>query len=296
MPRAVVIVNPAARGGASREREMLQAFERLGRAVELHRTTAAGDAGRLATALLPQLETDATPLYVLGGDGTVMEAVNALVGRTVAVGILPGGTGNQLARVLGIPLQVRKAVRALARTRVERFDLGRLADGRHFSLTAGMGLDAAMIAGTSTASKRRFGTGAYVASAARAVWRAPTFAVQIDADGQRVEREAGLVMIANVASVMDGRFSLGPAVAHDDGWLNVALLAPRGVRDGLALALRLARRDFRPDPRMLFLRARAVTVVADRPVPVQADGELLHGNRLEAVVVPQSARFLAPSV
>jgi YegS/Rv2252/BmrU family lipid kinase len=294
MRRAVVIVNPAARGGASREHEILRAFSALGAQVDVHRTTGEGDAGRIATALRPKLVASAEPLYVLGGDGTVMEAVNALVGCPVPVGVLPGGTGNQLARLLRIPLHPQRAVRALARPRVELLDLGRLADGRHFALTAGMGLDAAMIAGTPTASKRRFGVAAYVASAARAVWSASSFGVEIVANGERVEREAGLVMIANVASVLDGRFSLGPEIAHDDGWLNVAVLSPRGLRDGLTLASRLARGDFRPDPRMLFIRTRAVQVTADRPVPMQADGELLPGATLDATVVPAAARFLAP--
>ena len=289
-----MIVNPAARGGASREREAIRAFAHVGVDVAVHRTTASGDAAQLALTLAPELEASAEPLYVLGGDGTVMEAVGALAGRSVPVGILPGGTGNQLARILGIPLDVRRAVRALSQPRIAVFDLGRLADGRYFALTAGMGLDAAMIARTSTAAKSRFGVAAYIASAAGAIWNAPTFSVRIEADGQHFEREAALVMIANVASVMDGRFALGPEVAHDDGWLNLALLSPRGVRDGLALAMRLARRDFRPDPRMLFLRARELRATADRPVPLQADGELLRGSSLAASVAPSAARFLAP--
>lgn len=296
MRRAVVIVNPVARGGRSRVREASAAFASIGVEVALHQTTGPGHATELALGLATELESSGESLYVLGGDGTVMEAVGALVGRSVPVGILPGGTGNQLARVLGIPLNVRRAVHALARPRVERFDLGRLAEGRHFAITAGMGLDAAMIARTSTAAKRRFGVAAYLVSAARATLRPPRFDVRIVADGRTIEREASVAMIANVGAVMNGRFALGPGVRHDDEWLNLALLAPRGVADGLVMATRLARSDFRPHAGMLFLRAREIRIECDVDVLVQADGELLGGRSLDARVVPAAVRFLAPAV
>lgn len=289
MSPPLLIVNPAARGGRSAEAEALAAFASLGVQVAVHRTNGPGDAGRIAAA-----KGQGPQLFVLGGDGTVMEVVSALVGRGISVGVLPGGTGNQLARQLGIPLQVRHAVAALAGAPSAPLDLGRLADGRHFALTAGFGLDAAMIRGASPALKRRFGVGAYFWSATRAVMALRPFAVRIEADGQRFEREAGLAMIANVGAVMGGRFGLGPGVRPDDGWLDVCVVSPRGLVDGLTLAARMARRDFRDDPRMFFIRARAVRLEVAAGIPAQADGELLPVTRLDARVVPGGAQFLAP--
>lgn len=287
---ALLIVNPAARGGRSAEGEALAAFAALGVAVELRRTGAAGDAARIATA-----EAHGPHVFVLGGDGTVMEVVSALVGRDIAVGVLPGGTGNQLARHLGIPLRVRRAVAALAGATHTQMDLGRLADGRHFALTAGFGLDAAMILGASSVLKRRIGVGAYFLSATRAVMGMRPFPVRIEADGKRFEREAGLAMVANVGAVMDGRFGLGPGVRPDDGWLDVCVVSPRGMADGAVLAARMARRDFRDDSRLFFVRAQHVCVDAPEGIPAQADGEMLALSRLDAHVVPGGARFLAPA-
>jgi YegS/Rv2252/BmrU family lipid kinase len=287
----LLIVNPAARGGRSAEAAALAEFGRSGFTPRLHRTTAPGHAAEIAAA-----HAGDGDVFVLGGDGTVMEVVGALVGRQNAVGVLPGGTGNQLARHLGIPLSVPRAVTALAHTRSVTLDLGRLADGRYFSLTAGIGLDAEMIAGTSLASKRRFGVGAYVASAARALPRMRPFLVRITADGQQFERSASLAMIANVGAIMDGSFGLGPGVTPDDGWLDLCVLSPLSVADGLRLAWRMARRDFRPDPQMLFVRAKFVRIEGIPGVPAQADGELLASSILEASVVPKAARFLAPGL
>jgi YegS/Rv2252/BmrU family lipid kinase len=288
--RALLIVNPAARGGRSAEVEALTAFGEIGVAVDVRRTTRAGDA-----ALFASQHQGSEPVYTLGGDGTVMEAVGALIGRDVPVGILPGGTGNQLARHFRIPLSVRRAVRALRGARVVPLDLGRLVDGPHFALTAGLGLDAALIAGATPASKRRFGVLAYVWSGANAVRVQKPFNVRVEADGQVFEREASLAMIANVGALLDGHFALGPGVTPDDGLLDLAIFSPRGALDGAHHAWRMVRRDFRADARMLFLRASHISVSAPDGVLAQADGELLKHSRIDATVVPGGARFLAPA-
>jgi diacylglycerol kinase (ATP) len=287
--RALLIVNPAARGGRSAEVEALTAFGEIGTAVDVRRTTRAGDAARFASE-----HTGSAPVFALGGDGTVMEAVGALVGRDVPVGVLPGGTGNQLARHFNIPLNVGKAVRALRAPRVVPLDLGRLANGTYFSLTAGLGLDAALIAGAKPAMKRRFGVLAYVWSGAHAVRTQKPFNVRVEADGQVFEREASLAMIANVGALLNGRFALGPGITPDDGLLDLAIHSSKGVVDGAVQALRMVRRDFRSDARTLFVRAQHIRISAPDGVPAQADGELLLHPTLDATAVPGAARFLAP--
>jgi diacylglycerol kinase family enzyme len=292
--RVVLIANPAARRGGSAEPRVRAALAARACELETHWTSGPGHAAHLARALAPASLVAGDMLCVLGGDGTVVEAAGALAGTGVPIGILPGGTGNQLARLLGLPLDPARTARVLLQGAgaTRTLDLGALDDGRWFALTAGVGMDAAMIGGASPAAKRRFGVAAYVRSALAAVLAARTFAVRVEADGQVYEREAGLAMIANVGAIMDGRFGLGPGVEPDDGWLDVCVLSPAGVADGVALAWRMARRDFRADPRMLFVRARHVRLTAPEGVPAQADGEMLASADLAARVVPGAACFL----
>lgn len=285
----LLIVNPAARGGRSAEAEAVAACRQNNIEPRVRRTTAAGHAAQLARE-----EAGDDDVLVLGGDGTVMEVVGALVGRRGAVGILPGGTGNQLARHWGIPLSVTRAVRSIASGEVQSMDLGRLSDGRYFSLTAGVGVDAEMIARASKESKRRFGVGAYVWSAATSLPSMRPFTVRVTADGQTFEREASLAMVANVGAVMGGQFGLGPGVTHDDGWLDLCVLSPRGLVDGVGLAWRMLRRDFRPHPQMLFVRAKQLRIEAPAGVAAQADGELLTEPVFDATVAPNAARFIVP--
>ncbi len=290
MSGPLLIVNPAARGGRSAERSAVRAFAARGLVPEVRRTAAVGDAARIA-----RQDPGDAPVYVLGGDGTVMEVVGALVGTGRAVGILPGGTGNQLARHLRIPLDVRRAVHALGGGGPQAIDLGRLADGRHFALTAGVGLDAALIAGASPRAKRWLGVGAYIVSGAGPVLAPRRFGIRAVADGRVIEREGALAMIANVGALMGGRLAFGPGIVPDDGWLDLCILSPRGVLDGLAIASRMVRHAFRDDRRMLCVRAREIEIVAPDGVPAQADGELLADSALRAVAVPRGAVLLAPA-
>jgi diacylglycerol kinase family enzyme len=102
---------------------------------------------------------------VFGGDGTTMKAAAALVGTDVALGVVPGGTGNLLAGNLRIPTHPVRAAKALVAGRARPLDLGRMerGDGMHyFAVACGAGYDARVMAGTSTLDKHRWRFAAYV--------------------------------------------------------------------------------------------------------------------------------------
>ncbi|MFI5210703.1 MAG: diacylglycerol/lipid kinase family protein, partial [Gemmatimonadales bacterium] len=143
MRRTLLISNPvAARTDPASEKAVLDVLRGGGWRVELARTTGHGDARRLAAeAVADGMEVVA----VLGGDGTTMQAASALVGTGVALGVIPGGTGNLLAGNLRIPTDPVAAARALLTAHTVRLDLGEVQrpDGPHFfGVMAGVGYDA----------------------------------------------------------------------------------------------------------------------------------------------------------
>ena len=235
-------------------------------------------------------------VFVLGGDGTVMEVVSALAGRGIPVGVLPGGTGNLIATALGLPRGVARAARALLRAGTRRFDLGRIDNGTYFAFAAGAGIDAAMVQSTSASSKRRFGQLAYTIVAARAALRRDAFDVVATIDGTEVRLRATLVMAANFGVLFGGLLHFGPEVAPDDGELTLCAFGPRNARDVFAIAWRLVRGDFRPHPAMHFARGRSIRLVCDPPQVVQADGDLVGTTPIQITVSPLAATFLVPTV
>lgn len=298
--RAVLIVNPAARRAARAEARALAAFAQSGVTCEVRRTTRPGHAAELAAAC-----GDPDAVFVLGGDGTAMEVVGALAGTGVLVGVLPGGTGNLVARTLGIPLDPARAVAALLGGAPALVDLGRVraesagasgrATWRHFAFAAGVGIDAHMIERTPASWKRRLGVLAYVLTAARAVLAGRPFAARIAVDGWEWHGAAAAVMVVNFGAVLGDLFHFGPGIRADDGLLDLCILAPRTPADAVRALARLARRDFRPDPALIYRAGRAFRIETAASRAVQADGELLGVTPLVVEVVPRAASLLVPA-
>jgi len=292
--RALLIANPAARRAARTRVAALNAFERAGVACDLVLTERAGHAAELARERCPAYDA----VFVLGGDGTAMDVAGALVGTGVPVGVLAGGTGNLLARAIGIPLDVVRAVPALLSGQRRRIDLGRLPDGRYFAIAAGVGIDARMVRDTPAWMKRRLGVLAYAITATRAalgaVIRRDFFRVRLTVDGAVYERPAAAAMIANFGAVLDDRITFGPGIQSDDGVLDACVYSPESLGDAIRIMWRLLRKDFRSDDCILHRHGRRIRIETDPANWAQADGELVGETPLEVEVVPLAALFLIP--
>ncbi|HEX6942157.1 MAG TPA: diacylglycerol kinase family protein [Gemmatimonadaceae bacterium] len=288
--RVLLVVNPKSRRGVRHRAAALRAFARAGVSVQEVVTEHPGHARDVLNARAEPWDA----VFVLGGDGTVMEVVGALAHSGTPVGVLPGGTGNLVAGVLGIPLGIRKAVNSLLTGELCSYDLGQLPDGRYFAYAAGVGADVAMVERTSHGRKRALGIVSYAITAARAAFGRELVHVTIDVDGKRIDAKAVLAMIANAGTFLGGRFAIGPDVKPDDGELDLCLFMPERWRDVVVLFWRVLRKDFRPHPLMTFARGRVFRISADPPVAVQADGDIVGRTPIEITVAPGAARFLKP--
>jgi len=285
------IVNPAARRAARLEALAHRGFRTAGIPYDVRRTESSGHADEIAR----QHAGDYEAVFVLGGDGTAIEVLDALAGTGKPVGILPGGTGNLVAHSLHIPHRVDRAVMALAAGSRATYDLGVLGDGRHFAFTAGAGLDARMIAETSTAAKRRLGVAAYIHRATVIALSPRPFHVRAEVEGELVEREALAVMVANLGTVFDNVLALGPGIRPDDGMLDLCIYTARRAGEALRLAWRLLRKDFREDGAITYRRGRSFRITCDPPQTLQADGEIRGMTPYTATVAPGAALVLVPS-
>ncbi len=288
--RVLLIVNPASRRGARVRARTIRAFADAGVECDVMPTEAPGHAAIIATTHAHRYQA----VFTLGGDGTVMEVLGALAHHGPPVGILAGGTGNVVARTLGIPLNPARAVPALLRGDEVRLDLGRLGDGRRFAIGVGVGLDATMIAEAPAKLKKRLGFMAYVIGGYKAVLRNRRFALRLTVDGEVFELTASAVLIANFGAVLNDLVTLGDGIAHDDGQLNACVFSPQNLRDALRIFWRMIRKDFRSDPCLFYKSGREFRVDTVPSMPSQADGELLSGTPLTVSVDPLAGRLLIP--
>ncbi|WP_107357991.1 diacylglycerol kinase family protein [Streptomyces agglomeratus] len=183
-------------------------------------------------------------VVVCGGDGTVRACADELSGSGTALAVVPCGTGNLLARNLGLPVKPAAALdRALSGDRV-RIDVGRVSgDGiapTRFTVMAGAGFDALMVRDASPQLKASLGWLAYVASAVRHLGDPPMrLSIRLDT-GELLSRRARMVVIGNVGALQGG-VPLLPDARPDSGRLEVVLLDPVGAAGWLAAAAHLLR-------------------------------------------------------
>lgn len=290
MRRALIIANPASRGGAKRQAAANHELGRAGVEAEVVATEYAGHARVIAAERAHAYNA----VFTLGGDGTAMDVIGTLAGQGPPVGILPGGTGNLLARALGIPLTVPAAVRALVTGREARIDLGRLGDGRMFGIGAGVGVDATMIEETPILWKRRLGVLSYVIVGVRSLLRFDSFQVRGTVDGKPFEQRASAILVANFGTMFRHLLTLGDGILYDDGLLNVCIFSPSTHSDAARISYKMMRRDFSPDPCMTYLSGRDIEIVTLPTRTVQADGELAGSTPLSVRVLPGAGRLLLP--
>jgi len=288
--RVLLIVNPASRIGTRSLPKAESAFAEMGVRCDTKLTDSPGHGARIAVELGPSYDS----VFTLGGDGTAIEVIGALAHMGPPVGILPGGTGNVVARTLGIPLRSKHAVRALLEGDEARIDLGRLGGGQRFAVGMGVGLDASMIADAPAPLKRRLGFFAYVLSATRAIMRLERFTVRLTVDGEIIEREAAAVLVANFGAVLNDLIAFGDGIRRDDGLLNACIYSPRNRRDAMRILWMMSRKKFRPDPCVTYRSGRSFTIETIPPRLGQADGELLGNSPFEVTVEPLAGRVLVP--
>jgi diacylglycerol kinase (ATP) len=226
-----------------------------------------------------------------------MEVAGALAWRDIPLGVLPGGTGNLLARALGVPMRVEKAVPALLDGTRRRIDLG-VVKGHRFAVAAGVGIDAAMVEETPAWLKRRLGVLAYTLiatrAALRAVLRRQFFLARIEVDGEVIERRAAAVLFANFGAILENRIAFGPEIEVDDGVLDCCIFSPTNLCDAMRIMWRVTRRDFRPDPSILYRKGTRFRIETDPVLPMQADGELLGPTPADIGVEPLAVQLLIP--
>jgi YegS/Rv2252/BmrU family lipid kinase len=225
-----------------------------------------------ATSLAKQAEEEGYDfLMVSGGDGTINEAMNGLVGSSTVLGILPSGTGNSLAREVGLPINPRKALEVLRKGKTHDVYLG-LANGKYFGLMVGIGFDAEAVHHVSYSLKRIFGRWSYILSGIRSLfcYHFPVFKMVVD--GQ--EFEATTVVICK-ARYYASSIQIAPKASLQSPTFQVFLYNGRGFWDYLRLCFSVMMNRHTRLKGAAMMEAKEVTIKPGRGILAQMDGEVL---------------------
>jgi diacylglycerol kinase (ATP) len=205
----------------------------------------------------------------VGGDGTVNEISSAIVGSTTALGVVPFGSGNGLARFLGIPMDTVASIKALGGYRVETIDSG-LMNGQPFFNMAGMGFDAHIAEVFSHGKKRGFLT--YIKSSMQEIMSYKPEKYSLEIDGKKYERNAFIISIAN-SSQWGNNVHVAPRASVQDGLLDICIISKFPVWRLPEIGARLMLKTIEASTYIEIIKGKDIHVTRLVPGAIHLDGE-----------------------
>jgi len=252
--------------------------------LEIVFTNARGHATELAKSFV---ESGFNIVVAVGGDGTVNEVAKSLIHTDTTLGIVPIGSGNGLARHLGIPMSIKKAIRQLNYSESIYMDYG-LVNGRPFFCTCGTGFDAYV--STEFAKGHKRGIMRYVEKIITGYFSYKSQNYQIVCNGTNLNIKAFVMTFAN-ASQWGNNAYIAPQASVQDGQLDVSIMSSFPIIAIPTLALQLFTKNIDKDLFMTTLRSKEITLVREESGPFHYDGEPYEdGTEIEIKTIPDGLK------
>lgn len=256
-----------------------------------HEIVACGEKGEL-DGIVARAERDGVDVvYAVGGDGTVHETAKRLIGRGLALGVVPTGSGNGFARHIGLPMDLRASLQSCRGGRIVTIDTARV-NGMPFLATMGVGFDAAIAEAFANAGTRGLRT--YVIVGLREIRRFRAASYDISIDGAASTRRAFVVAVANAAHYGNNA-RIAPLASLQDGVLDVVVVDDVSLLQAAALLPRLFRGTIDRSKHVTIAQGTRIEIHRPTAGPAHLDGEPVSlPEHLEIEVVPRSLRVLIP--
>ena len=289
--KTLFIVNPLA-GGKKKSnvvRNIQQNADPASLDYEIRFTERAGHATELS---IEAIERGFDIVVAVGGDGTINEVANALVGKDVILGIIPLGSGNGLARHLGIPRHQAKAVRLINRANFMLIDTAEI-NGHPFISIAGVGFDALVAKEFAESKKRGFITYFNIIRNRLISYKPKKYTLVFD-EGMQITDRAFFISFAN-SNQFGYNTTIAPNARLNDGLLDVCIVKkPRLPELPVVINLLFLKRiDLAPG--VTIVQSKGLTVIRKKARPVNIDGEAVKmGKKLSVRVKPLSLKVIIP--
>ena len=245
-----------------------------------------------ATELSQKAVVDGVDVVVaVGGDGTVNEIGQALIGSSVSLAIIPTGSGNGLARHLKIPFNFKKALGVINQGKIKKIDTATI-NNKVFLSIAGIGYDAYVARKFAKAGTRGFNTYFRIVSGEYPMYRPRKYKIEID--GKTITRRALVVTFAN-SNQFGNNASIDPGASLDDGYIDVCIVRRIPLLLVPFYAPMLFMKTFQKTQFIEILKAKTVTITRKKGRAIHFDGDpFTMGKKLEMKINPLSLQVLVP--
>lgn len=257
--------------------------------LQLYKTKCAGD----ATAAAQKFAEEGYDIVVaIGGDGTVNEVAQGLMNTKTALGIIPMGSGNGLARDLGLPMNFEKAVDTLVSKKIITIDGGTVND-QYFFCTSGVGYDA--LVGNCFANAKSRGLITYAKISFEKFFRYKPQNYSLHINGKELKVKALLITIAN-ASQWGNNIRIAPEANMNDGLFDVVILSPFPLYAAPSLGIRVFRKVIHRSHYVQVIRTSSLTIEREEEGFIHYDGEPgFSGKKLKFNILPSVLKVIVKS-
>ncbi len=230
-----------------------------------------------------------TDAVAVGGDGTVNQVAKNIVNTNIVLGIIPAGSGNGLARSLGISMVTEEAIKQIVNGNKKTIDTG-IINSIPFFCTSGVGFDAHI--GKLFASSVKRGLQSYVKITLKEIFAYKPAKYKLSIDGNIIEREAFLITIAN-AGQYGNDFYIAPQAKLNDGVFHLVILKPFSLLKGIGAVIKVLQRKANESKLIETLTGKEIIITRESPDAIHFDGEpALQGKELIYKILPLSLHVI----
>ena len=230
-------------------------------------------------------------VVAVGGDGTINEVARSIVHTNTALGIIPCGSGNGLARHLCIPLDPRKAISLINRACIESLDYG-VINGLPFFCTCGMGFDAFISLKFAGAGKR--GPLTYIENVLKEglKYKPETYEVEIEDDKEPKKFKAFLIACANASQYGNNAY-IAPKATMTDGLMDVIIMEPFTAFDAPQISIDIINKTLDKNSKIKTLRAKRIHIHRSQPGAIHYDGDpIMTGKDVDVHIEERGIRII----
>ena len=288
--RIHIVINPASGQPQPILNQINDVFYPAGIDWSVSITQKSGDATRFAENAAAE-GFDVVAAY--GGDGSVMEVAQGLMGSEVPLAILPGGTANLMSVELGIPRDLAKAAQVACSEEsiVREVDMGEAGEHK-FMLRVGIGFPAEKVILADRDLKDKYGLAAYTIAAFKAMDTSQEVTYKLNLDGEEIEVDGVGCRIDNSSNIGVPGISLIPEADVSDGYFDILIWRDIDLSTS-ALTASMKKKETVADLYHQW-QAREITISTDQPQPIQGDGEVWGNTPISIKVLPKAMRVLVP--
>lgn len=260
--------------------------------VKVKMTRRAGHASELARRAV-KIGMDI--VCAVGGDGTVNEVAAQLVDTETALAIIPCGSGNGLARHLGIPMDYNAALQTIEKCRIERMDYGRIC-GHPFFCTCGMGFDAEVSDAFARENRRGLITYLKTTLLKGVKYKGEEYEFELNDSGIRHSVHAWLIACANASQYGNDTF-IAPHASMQDGMLDVNVMTPFPLVEGALVGIQLLSKTIDKNLHVRILRCKSITIYRQQEGVIHYDGDpVMAPATVRVEIVPAGIKMVVGGI